>query len=97
MGLVSRMVGVFKHHGSSATVAVPIAERQVPWLEMVRQLQKNHNGIMSIELHFGHDGDSTCRFRDYDRVLAECSCDDMQRSVDTCHRLWLSGVRSFRR
>lgn len=97
MGLRSRLLGVFGHSGHVTQTHIHIAERQVPWLEKVRQLQQNHNGIFSIELHFGHDGDCTCMFRDYDKILAQCSSEDMQASVDQCHRLWLASVRTFRR
>lgn len=61
-----------------------------PWQKIIQMVIDQHNGVMSVDLHFGHDGDRTCRFRDYEKVLASYSCTDMQKSVEKCLEQWIT-------
>lgn len=51
-------------------------------------IRRDHNGIMQVEIHLGHDGDNTVRLKDYDKTLAEHSCDNLLRSVEEVVCKW---------
>ena len=61
------------------------------WYDTVEQIRCKHNGVMSVELFFGHDGHNVCRFSPYspDPPLAEGeSGRSMQEAVDRCVSAW---------
>ena len=59
------------------------------WPERVEKVRTEHNGVMSVELFFGHDGHNVCRFKSYDGLLGEGeSGRSMQEAVDRCYEAW---------
>ena len=71
--------------------------KQIPWTEIVEFVRENHNGVMSVELFFGHDGHNVCRFCPYrpDAVLASGdSGRSMQEAVERCYYEWYLSHRS---
>lgn len=68
------------------------------WPEIVEKVRTDHNGVMSVELFFGHDGHNVCRFKSYDELLGEGdSGRSIQEAVERCYEDWQleSGARWF--
>lgn len=75
-------------HGKAQTPQDAVPEPNESILTRVERIAREHNGVMTVSLHFGHDGDRTVRFHSYDGPLAEYSCDNLQRSLDQAERLF---------
>lgn len=63
----------------------------VPWTEIVEFVRTQDNGVMAVDLYFGHDGDNVCTFNPYkpDPPLATgCSGRSMQEAVECCYYDW---------
>lgn len=59
------------------------------WPGIVERIRREHNGVFSVELFFGHDGNNVCSFHDYERERARGeSGESMQEAVDRCLRDW---------
>jgi hypothetical protein len=59
------------------------------WHELVEEVRREHNGVFVIDLFFGHDGHNVCRFKDYDKTIAEGeSGRSMQEAVRRCYGAW---------
>lgn len=62
--------------------------------ELVERVRKEHNGVFSVELHFGHDGNNVCRYRNYEQgakgdIAEGCSGRSMEEAIQVCHQTWL--------
>jgi hypothetical protein len=67
------------------------------WVETVEHIRREHNGVMRIDLYFGHDGDNVCRFSSYDKELAKGeSGHSMQEAVERCVSAWHLEVDAIR-
>jgi hypothetical protein len=59
------------------------------WVETVEQINREHNGVFSVELFYGHDGHHSCVFKSYTETLAKGeSGRSMQDAVDRCVEAW---------
>lgn len=63
------------------------------WWEAVVEIQREHNGVFSVELFLGHDGHHVCTFRNYNKgdagIVAEGeSGRSIQEAVERCIADW---------
>lgn len=72
-----------------------MADQFKPWPALVEEVRLQHNGVMSVELFFGHDGHNVCRFRNYEKQLAEGDSGvSMQIAVERCIAEWLLELKA---
>lgn len=59
------------------------------WPEAVEKIRRDHNGVFSVELFFGHDGHNACSFWNYETELAKGeSGRSMEEAVGRCLKAW---------
>jgi hypothetical protein len=59
------------------------------WIETIERIRREHNGVMRVDLYFGHDGDNVCRFSSYEKEIAKGeSGRSMQEAVARCISAW---------
>lgn len=62
------------------------------WPALIEKIRSEQNGVMRVDLYFGHDGDNVCQFSDYDKVLATGNSGlFMQQAVERCYAEWRLG------
>jgi hypothetical protein len=72
-----------------------MADKFKPWPALVEEIRTQHNGVMSVELYFGHDGHHVCKFRNYEKQLAEGDSGvSMQLAVERCIAEWLLELKA---